>query len=368
MKLTISRSDLADAVTIAGRALPDRPPAPVLAGLLLQAGDGALTVSGFDYETSITTTASAAIGEPGQALVSGRLLGDIVRSVRRDITLHTDAARLVLEAGSARFTLPLLPQDEYPTLPTSPSASGTVPTAALAAAVAKVGLAASHDDAVPILTGIQVAVMDGRLMLWATDRYRIAVQSLPWQGRGEAETGTPVIPAKQLLATAKSLGQTDPVALALPHRESLIGLTGGSLHATFSSLEGQLPAYDKLLPTEFAATVAVDSAALAEALKRVSLVADASTPVRLEFREGQLALHAGSGDEAQAADQIAADCDGEPMTIAFNARYLLDGLASIDAERTQFGFLTPTKPALIQSADAAPNEARYLIMPVRLSR
>ena len=375
MKFRVERDVLAEAVAWAARSLPARPPVPVLAGLLLVADEGKLSLSGFDYEVSARVEAEADIDEPGTVLVSGRLLADISRSLpNRPVEISTDGVRVIVVCGSSRFTLPTLPVDEYPALPQMPTVSGAVPGDLFAAAVVQVATAAGRDDTLPVLTGVRVEIEGDRITLAATDRYRFAVRELLWKPEQEGLSAVALVPAKTLLDTAKSLSAGDVVSIALAGSgkgEGLIGFEGAGRRTTTRLLEGEFPKFRALFPTEFNSVATIETPAFVEAVKRVSLVAERNTPVRLSFEQGVLTLEAGSGDDAQATERVEADLEGDDISIAFNPAYLLDGLSAIDSAIAQLSFTTSTKPALLSgkpAADAEADEAyKYLIMPVRLS-
>jgi DNA polymerase-3 subunit beta len=375
VKFRVERDVLAEAVAWAARSLPARPPVPVLAGLLLAADEGKLSLSGFDYEVSARVETEADIDEPGTVLVSGRLLADISRSLpNRPVEISTDGVRVIVVCGSSRFTLPTLPVDEYPALPQMPTVSGAVPGDLFAAAVVQVATAAGRDDTLPVLTGVRVEIEGDRITLAATDRYRFAVRELLWKPEQEGLAAVALVPAKTLLDTAKSLSAGDTVSIALAGSgkgEGLIGFEGAGRRTTTRLLEGEFPKFRALFPTEFNSVATIETPAFVEAVKRVSLVAERNTPVRLSFEQGVLTLEAGSGDDAQATERLDADLEGDDISIAFNPAYLLDGLSAIDSAVAQLSFTTSTKPALLSgkpSADAEADEAyKYLIMPVRLS-
>lgn len=201
MKLRVERDVLAEAVTWTARSLPTRPPVPVLAGLLLDAhADGVLELSGFDYEVSAKVEVPAEVSDPGQALVSGRLLADICRSLpEKPVELAQDGSKIVLTCGASRFTLMTMPVEEYPARPEMPAAAGTVSSAVFSAAVAQVTVAASRDETLPILTGVRMEIAGDTVTLLATDRYRLAMRELPWRpASGDTETAT--------LVRARTLG------------------------------------------------------------------------------------------------------------------------------------------------------------------
>lgn len=380
MELRVERDALADAVVWTARSLPTRPPMQVLLGLLLETRDGGLSVSGFDYEVSSQITVDVTTAEPGRVLVPGRLLADIVRSLpAQPVDLRLEGTRVVLTCGAARFTLPTLPVDDYPTLPAMPTTAGSIESDVFGAAVAQVALAAGRDDTLPVLTGVRIEIESDQLTLAATDRYRLAVRTLPWKPEQADVSATALVPAKTLADTAKALMTAPGVLLALSTGgagEGMIGFKGGGRRTTSRLLEGEFPKYRSLLPSESSAMAIVATDSLVEAVKRVALVAARNAPVRLTFSGAGVVLEAGGQDDAQASERL--DCgwegaDMEEMSIAFNPQYLLDGLGAVDSDITTLSFTGPTRPAVLTGNRHSPDEPshladyRYLLMPVRLS-
>jgi len=378
VKFRVERDALADAVAWAARSLPLRPSVPVLAGLLIETSDSGLVLSGFDYETSARVTIPAEVVDEGRALVSGRLLADISRSLpSRPVEMATDGAKVSLTCGSARFSLQTLPVEDYPALPEMPTASGTVRSDVFAAAVSQAVTAAGRDDMLPVLTGVRVEIDGSNLALMATDRYRLSLRELEWSPSQSDFTATALVPARVLAETAKSLTSGDEVTIALASTgagEGIIGFegqsAGGTRRTTTRLLDGEFPKVRALFPNESSTIARIDTAALVESVKRVSLVAERNTPVRLSFSQGQVTLEAGSGDEAQASESVEATVDGDDIAIGFNPGYLLDGLGAIDAPVAHLAFTQSTRPAALAGAPDAGGEPdlsfRYLLMPVRL--
>jgi DNA polymerase-3 subunit beta len=147
----------------------------------------------------------------------------------------------------------------------------------------------------------------------------------------------------------------------------MFGFAGGGRRTTTRLLDGEFPKYRSLLPTEFNGSATVDTAPLVEAVKRVALVAERNTPVRLSFASGEVVLEAGGGDAAAARESLGAVFEGEELTIAFNPQFLLDGLGALDSDTTELSFTGPSKPAVLTGKTAGADEYRYLLMPVRLS-
>jgi DNA polymerase III subunit beta len=380
VKFRVDRDVLADAVAWVARSLPTRPSLPVLAGMLVDARDGEILLSGFDYETSARVSVPADVEVEGVVLVSGRLLADISRSLpAQPVELAAEGGRLVLTCRSARFTVQTLPVEDYPTLPEMPTASGTVKGDVFANAVSQVAVAAGRDDMLPVLTGVRIEIEGAAVTLAATDRYRLAVREFSWTPEQPDLSATALVPARVLADTAKAFasGSDVTIALASPGSgggEGLVGFagtSGGSMRRTTTRLlDGEFPKYRTLFPPEQQTVARVETAPLVESLKRVALVAERNTPIRLTLGDDMATLEAGSTDEAQASESIEAAIDGEELTIGFNPQYLLDGLGAIEAPVAQFAFTQPTRPAVLTglaAADAEPNvDYRYLLMPVRL--
>ena len=389
MKFRVERDVLSEAVAWTARSLPSRPAAPVLAGLVFEAvegegGDnGSVTLSGFDYEVSSRAQISADVTEPGRILIHGKLLADIAKSLpNRPVEFSTEGSKVLLSCGSSRFTLQTLPVEDYPALPTMPTATGAVTASGLAGAVSQVAIAAGRDDTIPMLTGIRVEIEGEKITLVATDRFRLAVRELQWKPEQDDMSATALIPSKVLADTAKALTGGDWVTLALSSGDAGEGLIGfesgegassggkGARRMTSRLLSGEFVKYRSLFPNEYNITATVETAPFLEAAKRVSLVADRTSPIKLAFTQGEVTLEAGAGDEAQASEAMDAVLDGEDITVSFNPSFLLDGLQVIDTQYAQLSFTVASKPAVLMgrpALDAPPqDEFRYLMMPLRV--
>ena len=373
MKFRVERDVLADAVAWTARTLPSRPSLPMLAGLLLTADNSGLSLSSFDYEVSSQVAVDAAVDESGVVLVSGRLLADISRSLpSAPVTITTDGTRVDLRCGRASFTLPTLPVADYPPLPGLPTGGGSVAGALLASAVAQVAIAAGRDESLPMLTGVRLEFDGSTLTLAATDRYRLAVREIQWTPDDPKIEASAIVPSRALAETAKALVTASDVRLALSGdgaQERLLGFEGAGRRTTTRLLDAQFPPYRQLLPSESSTLVTIDTSELADALKRVALVAERHAPVRLDVRADEIVLRAGAGDEATAEESLEARVVGDPLEIAFNPAYLADGLAALGAPLAQLAFTVPTRPAVLSPAteDGARDDYKYLLMPIRLT-
>ena len=378
MKFRIERDTLADAVAWTARSLPIRPSVPVLAGLLIETSNDGLTLSGFDYETSTRATLAADVADDGRALVSGRLLAEIVKSLpNKPVDVSLDGTKVSVVCGSARFSLQTMPVEEYPQLPDMPSSSGSVKSEAFATAVSQASAAAGRDEMLPLLTGVRLEMEGSTISLMATDRFRASLRDLEWYPEKSDISAQALVPAKVLSETARSLVSGGDITIAISSGEAgegLIGFEGvvgsGTRRTTTRLLEGDFPRVRQLFQTQAETVAYVDTQTFVDSVKRVALVAERNTPVRLTFADGQLLLEAGSGDEAQASESIEATINGADISIGFNPSYLLEGLAVMSEPVVHLSFTQHTKPAAIAGVGevgAEPDFAfRYLIMPVRL--
>lgn len=372
MKFRVERDDLANAVTWAARALPNRPSIPTLSGLLLTAENEALSISGFDMENASQAAVDAAIDEPGSVLVSGRLLADISRALpAKPVVFTLEGSRVEVQCGRSSFALPTLPVGEYPTLPEMPNPVGSMSGADFAHAVAQAAVAAGRDDTLPMLLGVRLEIDDNKVTLAATDRYRLAVREFTWTALNPGFTGSALVPARVLADTAKQLVQAAEVRVAYSPEtagEGLMGFEGEGRATTTRLLDGEFPKYRQLLPDETDTLATMSTAELVEAVKRVSLVAERNTPVKLSFVDGEVSLRAGSGDEAQASESVECKIDGNPIEIAFNPGYLLDGLGAVSTDQVNIAFTSSARPAVLTPTTNSPADSyKYLLMPVRLS-
>jgi len=384
LRFRLARDDFADAVAWVARSLPTRPAVPVLAGVLMTATDDGLTIAGFDYDVSAEVVIPAEIGSSGTVLVSGRLLSEITRALpAKPVDVAVDGNRVLLTCGSAKFSLPAMPVEDYPTLPALPAETGVLPAELFAEAVAQVAVAAGRDDTLPMLTGIRVEISGSTVVLAATDRFRLAVRQLTWSTDLPGLDAAILVPARTLAEAAKALTAGTDVHLALGDggaggEERLLGIHSAGKRSTTRLLDTEFPKFRQLLPSEHTALATVDVIELTEAIKRVALVADRGAQVRMEFSDGGLHLSAGADGVGLAEDDLEVEFAGEPLTIAFNPGYLTDGLGSLHSDRVTFGFTTASKPAVLRPAGgagpaggggpfpAADTDYVYLLMPVRL--
>lgn len=385
LKVRLVREDFAEAVAWVARILPTRPTVPVLSGVLLTGSDDGLTISGYDYEVSAEVRVAAEISSPGSVLVSGRLLSDITKALpAKPVDVTVEGTRVSLSCGSARFSLPTMAVEDYPALPALPEETGVVSSDLFSQAIGQVAVAAGRDDTLPMLTGIRVEISGEKVVMAATDRFRLAVRELNWSTASADIEAAVLVPAKTLSEAAKASSSGSDVQLSLGSgasvgHDGLLGIRSAGKQTTSRLLDAEFPKFRQLLPSEHTAVATIAVAELTEAIKRVALVADRGAQVRMEFDSDALRLSAGADDVGRAEEDLPVEFFGEPLTIAFNPTYLTDGLASLHSEKVTFGFTTPSRPAVLRPtgdddgyADssgpypAGNTDYVYLLMPVRL--
>jgi len=354
----------------------------VLAGIMLEVEGSQLSVSGFDYEVSARSEIDVQSTESGRTLVPGRLLAEITRALPpHPVDVVAEGARLSITCGNARFSLPTLPVEDYPSLPSMPSAAGVVDSDAFAEAVSQVAVAAGRDDTLPMLTGVRLEIEGDLVTLAATDRYRLAVREFAWRPETPGLSAAVLVPARTLADAAKTLTSGPEVVLSLSSGgsgEGILGMTGKDRQTTTRLLDAEFVKYRAIMPSESSSFAELPVGLFTDAAKRVALVAERGTPLRCEFTPGQVTLRAGGTDEeGQAEERCDVVFDGEPLTIGFNPTFLLDGLAAVHTPRARMDFTTALKPAVLSGVDEPtgddegrpaerPGSYRYLIMPVRL--
>jgi DNA polymerase III subunit beta len=374
MKFVVERDSLVDAVNWVSKSISNRPITTALLGIVIDASEE-ITLSGSDLETSAKAKFKAEVSQKGKVLVPGRLLAEISRSLpAKPISFVLEGTRVLVSAGSAKFTLPTLPLSEYPTLPELPVASGSLNSDLFATAVNQVAIAAGKDDSLPTLTGVFVEINKNQITLAATDRYRLAVRELTWSAQDANIETTSLLRARTLADAAKSLIGSSQVTIALAPtttNEKLVGFISDGKTMTSRVLDGSFPPFRHLLPNESTADAIIEVAPFLDSVRRVALVTDKTVPLRLNFSNNTLQLEAGTGDEAQASEKLDINYKGEDINIAFNPTYLTDGLTAINTAFVHISFTGANKPAVLTGqteAGSAPiTNYKYLLMPMRYS-
>ncbi|MEV5070294.1 DNA polymerase III subunit beta [Microbacterium sp. LMI12-1-1.1] len=384
MKFHVNRDVFSEAVSFVVKLLPQRNPQPILAGVLIEASAEGLSLAAFDYEASARTTIDATVDDPGTILVHGRLLSDIAsRLPNAPIQIEVDDdGGILLTCGSARFTLASMPVQEYPAIPEVTGDSGLVPSEDFATAIAQVAFAASRDDVTPVLTGVQLEVSGTSLSLVATDRYRVALREIPWDGGGTAtdESTTALVPARTLTEVGKTFAHGGDISIAFSGSgdREIIAFTAGNKTVTSLLIKGNFPPVRRLFPAQTEHHAVVNTAELAEAVRRVSLVLDRSAPLRFTFTADSVSMDASGTEQARATESVDATLlGGDEVTLGLNPQYLLESLGAVKSEFVRITFTSSENanklsPVLITpqtSVDRAGSESfRYLLQPNLLLR
>lgn len=370
MKFRAERGELADATAWALRTVGARATLPALSGIRLEVSGDRLVLSSTDLEASGELSLPVHAEREGVALVPGKLLGDVVRALpNASVSAEADADRLHVVCGRAQFDLRLMPAEDFPELP-SPSedaCEAVMKAEDFSRTVAQVARAASTDDARPVLTGVNLEATADGLTAAATDSYRLAVRTLPWEHDEELTVLVPRRALEEARRSAEQLGSEVRVFL----ESSLVTFSFADRRLTTRLIEGTFPDFRQLIPADWDRRLHVDRAELMEVVKRVAVVGDTNTtttPVTLHVTEDTVRVTAGSGEVGEAEDALAGELEGEELTIAFNPRYLTDGLDAAGSDRVVLEFRDEVKPAVIrpEPGDEDQPDFLYLLMPVRV--
>jgi DNA polymerase III subunit beta len=364
MKVICPRDDLVARLAIVARAVSTRTTVLVLGGVLLRAENGELHLAATDMELSLRTSFEANVEGEGAVVVPGRLLVELARLLPDDdvqIEHRAEEGIVRIECGSASYRLHTYNVEDFPRLP-DVEAIGTfsVDRDALLDTISRVSRSASRDESRPVLTGILARFEGGKLVMAATDSYRLSVKETPLEG------GAPdleaIIPARALTELSRIAGSADSLELGVHENQVVFVADGVTL--TTRRIEGQFPNYKQLLPETFEHTVALPRTEALDVVRRVSVMAQRNSPLRLRFSEGELTVSAQTQDVGEAHESLPVGFSGEPLEIGFNPEFLREGIESVTSDEVQLKLISPLRPGLLQ-ADG--DDFWYLIMPIRLA-
>jgi DNA polymerase III subunit beta len=368
MKLSLSTANLLSQLQTTTRVASTRSAVQALSGVMVSA-DGATTqLLATDMEIGIRVPLQADVSRPGRCVLPARLLVDVVRALPTDTTtleLRSAEQDVELICGGAVFHLRTLRTEDFPALPDpSPDNRMTLPAEAFAQTIERVARSASKDDTRPVLTGILISAADRELRMVATDSYRLSIKrtvlETPLQGSFEAN-----VPARALHELGRIAQQpgASEVAVSVQQNQVVFELDGVVLSSRL--IEGQFPNYRQLIPESVEHQLRLSTPELTDVVRRISLLAQKNTPLRLAFGEGQLTVSAQTPDVGEASETIPVPFNGEPFEIGFNPEFLRDGLESIDTPELVMKLISPLRPGLIESPDTG--DFIYLVMPIRLN-
>jgi DNA polymerase III subunit beta len=363
LKISVSKDELSQRLAVVSRGVSTRTAVLVLGGIQLRAEAGRLHLAATDMEVSLRTALEAQVEGEGEVVVPGRLLLDIARSLPdTDVAIEhrPEEAVVVVTSGTATYRLHTYSAEDFPRLPDVDTATQGLERAALVETIGRVEKAASRDESRPVLTGILVRFEPGKVVMAATDSYRLAVKETPVDATlPELEA---IIPARALQELSRIAATADEVQLGLHDNHVVFGADG--IWLTTRRIDGQFPNYRQLLPEQFEHEVLLPREETLDVVRRVSLMAQRNSPLRLRFADGELTVSAITQDVGEARESLPAPYTGEAMEIGFNAEFLRDGLDSVDADSIKFKLISPLRPAVLEGES---DDYVYLIMPIRLA-
>jgi DNA polymerase III subunit beta len=367
MKLTCAKEELAEKLQVAGRGVSTRTSVQILAGILLRAASGQLSLSSTDMEISLRVSLEAQVEDEGSVVVPGRLLVDIVRLLPvGEVTISHRAEEGVVElvCGSASYRLHTYAAEDFPRLPEiDDSAAFTVDKEAFVDTIARVSRSASRDESRPVLTGVLVRFEGDKLVMAATDSYRLSVKETAL-AEGPGREVEAIVPARALAELARIAQGGEPGPLQVGVQENQVVFGVDDVWLTARRIDGQFPNYKQLLPETFEAEVTMPREEFLDVVRRTSVLAQRKSPLRLRFEDGELTVSAQTQDVGEARESLPISYSGETIEIGFNAEFLRDGLESVSDDSVRLKLISPLRPGLIHGES---DEFLYLIMPIRLA-
>ncbi len=368
MKFSVPHERLLSRLLLAGRAVSTRSAMPSLGGILVTATGGSVELRATDMEVGLSLALDAEVGTEGSALLPGRLLVDVVRSLPAGeqvaVEMRPEQRDVEITAGTARFHLRTLPAEDFPRLPQLDADTMTMPAGAFADTVERVARAASRDEVRPILTGILVSAEEKTLTMVATDSYRLSVKHTELE-EPVAQALEANVPARALRELARIVASegAEEVEIALPGNQVLFRAGGVVLSSRL--IEGQFPSHKQLIPESFDHEVRLPREEFLDAARRVSQLAQRNAPLRLAFADEELTIAAETPEVGDASEAMPAPYSGEALEIAFNPEFLVAGIESVETDEIVVRITSPLRPGLLEPLGR--EDFRYLVMPIRLN-
>jgi len=373
LRITVAKDELVAALGIVSRAVSTRTSVQILSGILLEgqndsAGGGELRLAATDMELSLRATVAAQLEGDGAIVLPGKTLVDIARLLPADevVIEHKPAESVVhVTSGTASYTLNTYNPEDFPRLPELDAVQTfSVDRESLLETITRVARAASRDESRPVLTGILVSFTGGKLVMAATDSYRLAVKETELDGTvPELEA---IVPSRALQELARIATAGDAVEVGVHENQVLFsaGSSGGGVAwLTTRRIDGQFPNYRQLLPEQFEHELTLPRTELLEVVRRASVMIQRATPLQLRFAEGELTVIARTHDVGESQESMPVGFSGDTLEIGFNADFLRDGLESMDGDDVRLKLISPLRPAVIQGEG---DDFTYLVMPIRL--
>jgi DNA polymerase III subunit beta len=363
MKIVCQRDELSQKLGVVARAVSTRASVQILSGVLLRAEVGRLHLAATDMELSLRSSLEAQIEGEGAVVVPGRLLVDLVRLLPdSEVTIEHGADESVLHVtcGSSSATLHTYAAEDFPRLPDLDTVGTfTVGRESMLETISRVARSASRDESRPVLTGILVRFEAGKLVMAATDSYRLSVKETELEG--EVPELEAIIPARALAELARIAQSGDTIELGV--HENQVVFAADDVWLTTRRIDGQFPNYKQLLPEAFEHDVSLPRGEVLDVVRRVGVMVQRTSPIQLRFTDGELTVFARTQDVGEAKESLPVQFSGEPLEIGFNAEFLREGIESLAADEIQLRLISPLRPAVIEGGEDDPT---YLIMPIRL--
>jgi DNA polymerase-3 subunit beta len=364
LTVTCPRDELTRALGIVSRGVSARTTVQILAGILLRVSGGRLELAATDMELSLRTAIDVQEATEGSVVVPGRLLLDLARllpAAEVVIEHKPEEATVEIRSGSATYRLHTYNAEDFPRLPEAEAAERhEVDRETVLTTISRVSRSASRDESRPVLTGVLMRFEPGKLVMAATDSYRLSVKETNVEGTvPELEA---IVPARALGELARIAQEGEKLELAV-HENQVIFATGDALLTT-RRIDGQFPNYKQLVPEAFDHELALPREELLDVVRRVSVMAQRNSPLRLRFADGELTVSAQTQDVGEARESLPVPFSGEPLEIGFNAEFLRDGIESVFGDQLRLQLISPLRPAVLQGES---DDFLYLIMPIRLA-
>jgi DNA polymerase III subunit beta len=363
LRITASKDELVRALGIVSRAVSTRTSVQILSGILLEPQGGELRLAATDMELSLRANVQAQIEGDGAIVLPGKTLADIARLLPSDevaIEHKPSEAVVHITSGSASYTLHMYNPEDFPRLPELDAVETfSVDRESLLETIHRVARAASRDESRPVLTGILVSFTGGKIVMAATDSYRLAVKET--ELGGDAPELEAIVPSRALQELARIANAGDTVEVGVHENQVLFSTEGAWL--TTRRIDGQFPNYRQLLPEQFEHELTIPRVELLEVVRRASVMIQRATPLQLRFAEGELTVIARTHEVGESQESMPIGFTGETLEIGFNADFLRDGLESMDGDDVRFKLISPLRPAVIQGEG---DDFTYLVMPIRL--
>src|SRR5947208_1000754 len=363
MKVVCQRDELSQKLGVVARAVSTRASVQILAGVLLRADAGRLHLAATDMELSLRSSVEAQVEGEGAVVVPGRLLVDLVRLLpESEVTIeHRAEENMVhITSGPSTSTLHTYAAEDFPRLPDLDAVGTfTVDRESLLDTVSRVARSASRDESRPVLTGILVRFEAGKLVMAATDSYRLSVKET--ELGGDVPELEAIIPARALAELSRVAQVGDAVELGV--HDNQVVFAADDVWLTTRRIDGQFPNYKQLLPETFEYDVTLPRNEVLDVVRRVGIMVQRTSPIQLRFAEGELTVFARTQDIGEAKESLPVQFSGEPLEIGFNAEFLREGIESMSGDDLRLKLISPLRPAVIEGGEDDPT---YLIMPIRL--